>query len=74
MPFSEIFPGMLVHVVDGKFIPPFNIDILWAMRESVPDLDPTLFLPGPNQFLAPMAHPLLFSEKFPGMLKNFSVL
>jgi hypothetical protein len=37
MPFSEIFFGMLVHAVDGKFIPPFNIDILWAMRESVPD-------------------------------------
>jgi hypothetical protein len=44
--YEEISLNRLAHVVDEKLIPPFKIDILWAMGDSFPDLVPTHFLFG----------------------------
>jgi len=47
--FEELGLNWLAHVVDEKPAPPFKIDILWAMGDSIPDLVPTRFLLGPTQ-------------------------
>jgi hypothetical protein len=53
---KELSFHWLAHVIDEKSIPPFKIDIFWAIGESIPDYVPTWFLLG--YYLVPSPHGL----------------
>ena len=40
---EEPTQNRLAHLLDEKSIPPFKIDVLWTMEDSIPYSVPTLF-------------------------------